>query len=69
MPPGMLPAIAGREPSLSALDGIQNRMTPGDPLDKDIYDLPPEQLKATARVPRSLEASLEALAADHDFLL
>jgi glutamine synthetase len=63
------PYLAFAAIAMAAIDGIQNRIPPGDPLDKDIYDLPPEQLKATARVPRSLEASLEALASDHDFLL
>ena len=54
---------------MAALDGIQNKIRPGDPLDKDIYDLQPEELADVPATPRSLEASLDALRADHDFLL
>jgi len=54
---------------LAGLDGILNRIDPGEPLDKDIYDLPPEELKNVPETPGSLEAALNALAADHDFLL
>jgi len=54
---------------MAALDGIQGKMRPGDPLDKDIYDLRPEELANVPVVPRSLEESLDALRADHDFLL
>jgi glutamine synthetase len=54
---------------LAGLDGIQNRIDPGEPLDKDIYDLSPEQLKDVPSLPGSLEESLDALEADHDFLL
>jgi len=54
---------------MAALDGIQNKTRPGDPLDKDIYDLQPEELADVPATPRSLEAALDALRADHDFLL
>jgi glutamine synthetase len=54
---------------MAVLDGIQNKLRPGEPLDKDIYDLQPEELDTVPTTPRSLEASLEALRADHDFLL
>ena len=54
---------------MAALDGIQNKTRPGDPLDKDIYDLQPEELADVPTTPRSLEASLQALRDDHDFLL
>jgi glutamine synthetase len=54
---------------MAALDGIQNKTRPGDPLDKDIYDLQPEELADVPAVPRSLEESLDALRVDHDFLL
>ncbi len=54
---------------MAGLDGIQNKIDPGDPLDKDIYDLPPEELAEVESVPGSLEGSLQALAADHDYLL
>ena len=54
---------------LAGLDGIQNRIDPGDPLEKDIYDLSPEELKDVPTLPGSLDDSLKALEADHDFLL
>ena len=54
---------------MAALDGIQNKIDPGDPLDKDIYDMPPEELAKVPTTPGSLRESLEALEADHEFLL
>jgi glutamine synthetase len=53
---------------MAGLDGIQNKIEPGDPLDKNIYDLPPEELKNVRQVPGSLEEALAALEADHEFL-
>jgi glutamine synthetase len=53
---------------LAGLDGIERELDPGDPLDADLYDLPPERLATIASVPGSLEASLDALEEDHDFL-
>src|SRR5213596_92899 len=54
---------------LAGLDGIQNRIDPGDPLDKNLYELPPEELAQVASVPDSLRGAIEALQADHSFLL
>src|SRR3977135_1488049 len=54
---------------LAGLDGIQNRIDPGEPLDKDIYDLSPEQLKSVPSLPGSLDEALNALEADNEFLL
>ena len=54
---------------MAVLDGIQNKLRPGEPLDKDIYDLEPQELDNVPTTPRSLEASLDALRADHEFLL
>jgi glutamine synthetase len=54
---------------LAGLDGIQNRIDPGEPLEKDIYDLSPEELKDVPTLPGSLDEALEALEGDHDFLL
>jgi glutamine synthetase len=54
---------------MAVLDGIQNKIRPGEPLDKDIYDLQPDELDRVPTTPRSLDGSLEALRADHDFLL
>ena len=54
---------------MAGIDGIENRIEPGLPLDKDIYDLQPEELDNVPTTPRSLEASLDALRSDHEFLL
>ncbi|MGQ0792942.1 MAG: type I glutamate--ammonia ligase [Deltaproteobacteria bacterium] len=54
---------------MAGLDGIEKRIHPGEPLDKDIYALGPEELAGIPSVPGSLEDSLKALAADHEFLL
>jgi glutamine synthetase len=54
---------------MAGLDGIQNRIDPGEPLDKDIYDLPPEELANVPSLPGSLDESLAALEKDHEFLL
>jgi glutamine synthetase len=54
---------------MAAIDGIINKIHPGDPLDKDIYDLPPEELANVPQTPRSLREAIEALAEDHEFLL
>jgi len=54
---------------MAGLDGILNRIDPGEPADKDLYELPPEEAKLIKQVPSSLSAVLEALEADHDFLL
>lgn len=63
------PYLAMAATLLAAIDGIQHRLDPGMPLDKDIYDLGPEELKEVPRTPISLEESLAALRKDHDFLL
>jgi glutamine synthetase len=54
---------------LAGLDGIQKRLDPGEPLDKDIYSLSPEELADVPSAPGSLDEALEALEADHEFLL
>ena len=54
---------------MAGLDGVMNRIDPGDPLDKDIYSLSPEELKDVPHMPGSLDESLEALEKDHEFLL
>lgn len=54
---------------MAALDGIQNRIEPGPPLDKDMYDLLPEESAEYPPTPNSLEAALEALRNDQQFLL
>jgi glutamine synthetase len=54
---------------LAGLDGIEKKIHPGEPLDKDIYALSPEELKDVPHVPGSLDEALDALRRDHDFLL
>lgn len=54
---------------MAGLDGIENKIDPGEPLDKDIYALGPEELAAVPQVPGSLDEALNALEKNHDFLL
>jgi glutamine synthetase len=67
--PSCNPYIAFAAMLMAGLDGVQKKIDPGDPLDKDIYALSPEELKDVARMPASLEEALDALEADHEFLL
>jgi glutamine synthetase len=54
---------------MAGLDGIQNKIHPGEPMDKNLYDLPPAELADVPTVCGSLREALEALQADHEFLL
>ena len=54
---------------MAGLDGIENKIDPGEPLDKDIYELGPEELASVPSMPGSLEDALDNLEADHDFLM
>ena len=54
---------------MAGLDGIKNRIEPHAPVDKDLYELPPEEAADIPQAPTSLEASLAALREDHEFLL
>jgi glutamine synthetase len=54
---------------MAALDGIKGKLNPGKPMDKDLYDLEEEEMKHVLQTPGALDASLNALEADHDFLL
>jgi glutamine synthetase len=54
---------------MAMIDGIRNKIHPGMPLDKDIYDLPPEELKDVPTTPNHLDEALHALEKDHEFLL
>ena len=54
---------------MAGLDGIENRIDPGEPLDKDIYGLSPEELENVPSTPSSLEEALNALEEDHEFLM
>ena len=53
---------------MAGLDGIQNRIEPPAPVDKDLYDLPPEELAKVPQVPSSLPEALDALESDNAFL-
>lgn len=63
------PYLAFAAQLMAGLDGVRNRIEPMDPIDKDLYELPPEELKNIPQVPGSLEEALVALEADHAFLL
>ena len=54
---------------MAGLDGIENKIDPGEAMDKDLYDLPPEELAEIPQMPGTLEEALDALEADHDYLL
>jgi glutamine synthetase len=67
--PSCNPYLAFSAMLMAVIDGIQNKIHPGNPLDKDIYDLAPEELAEVPKTPGSLEESLNALRANHEFLL
>lgn len=67
--PSANPYLAFSALLMAGLDGIQNKIDPGEPMDKNLYDLPPEEAANLQTVPDSLRGSIEALEADHDFLL
>jgi glutamine synthetase len=62
------PYLAFAAQLMAGLDGIKNRIEPHEPVDKDLYELPPEEAKNIPQVPGALEEALQALEADHDFL-
>jgi glutamine synthetase len=63
------PYLAFSSMLMAGLDGIKKKIHPGDPLDKDIYSLSPEELKNVPHMPGSLEDALDAMERDHEFLL
>ena len=63
------PYLAYAALTMAAMDGIKNRIHPGEAMDKDLYDLPPEELKGIPTVCGSLREALQSLEADHEFLL
>jgi glutamine synthetase len=67
--PSCNPYLAFAAMTMAGLDGILNKMDPGEPLDKDIYDLSPEEMKNVPSMPASLEEALDCLEQDHEFLL
>jgi glutamine synthetase len=63
------PYLAFSAMLMAGLDGIENKIDPGDPLDKNIYDLAPEELAGVPSVPGSLDEAINALEEDHEYLL
>lgn len=67
--PSCNPYLAFSALLMAMIDGIQNKVDPGEPLDKDIYDLSPEEMKGVPTTPGSLEEALRALRNDQEYLL
>src|ERR1700689_665081 len=67
--PSANPYLAFAAMLMAGLDGVLNKLEPGEPLDKDIYDLSPEEMESVPSMPSSLEEALDCLAEDHEFLL
>ncbi|MGH3436535.1 MAG: type I glutamate--ammonia ligase [Sciscionella sp.] len=63
------PYLAFAAMLMAGLDGVKNKIEPPTPIDKDLYELPPEEAKDVAQVPASLDVALDSLERDHDFLL
>ncbi|MEV4649673.1 type I glutamate--ammonia ligase [Saccharopolyspora sp. NPDC049426] len=63
------PYLAFAAMMMAGLDGIKNKIEPAEPIDKDLYELPPEEAKNVPTVPSSLAEAIDNLEADHDFLL
>ena len=63
------PYLAFSAITMAAIDGIRNKIDPGDPIDRNLYDLTPEEHAKIGATPESLEMALDALEEDHDFLL
>ncbi|MCU1588237.1 MAG: glutamine synthetase, partial [Frankiales bacterium] len=63
------PYLAFSAMLMAGLDGIRNKIEPATPVDKDLYELPPDELSSVAQVPGSLSEVLDALEADHEYLL
>ncbi|MGO1316767.1 MAG: type I glutamate--ammonia ligase, partial [Cellulomonadaceae bacterium] len=66
--PSANPYLAFSAQLMAGIDGIRNRIEPPEPIDKDLYELPPEEHAQIQQVPASLDGVLDALEADHDFL-
>ncbi|GIH45597.1 MULTISPECIES: type I glutamate--ammonia ligase [Microbispora] len=67
--PSCNPYFAFAAMLMAGIDGIRNKIEPPEPVDKDLYELPPEEARNIPQVPGSLEKVLDALEADHDYLL
>jgi len=67
--PSCNPYLAFSAMLMAGLDGVKNKIEPPEPIDKDLYELPPEEHAAVPQVPGSLDDALAALATDHEYLL
>jgi glutamine synthetase len=67
--PSANPYLAFAAMLMAGIDGVLNKIDPGEPLDKDIYDLSPEEMKNVPSMPASLEEALDCMEEDHAFLL
>ncbi|MFQ3574669.1 MAG: type I glutamate--ammonia ligase [Thermodesulfovibrionales bacterium] len=67
--PSCNPYLAFAAMLMAGLDGIENKIHPGEPLDKDIYELGPEELATVPTMPASLDEALNYLEEDHDYLM
>jgi glutamine synthetase len=67
--PSSNPYLAFSAMLMAGLDGIRNKIEPPTPVDKDLYELPPDELADVEQVPASLDAVLDALETDHEYLL
>src|SRR5579872_5700415 len=67
--PAANPYLAFAAMLMAGLDGVANKINPGEPLDKDIYDLTPEEMKSVPSMPGSLDEALSCLEDDHAFML
>jgi glutamine synthetase len=67
--PAANPYLAFAAMLMAGLDGVINKIIPGEPLDKDIYDLSPEEMKSVPSMPGSLDEALSCLEEDHAFLM
>ena len=67
--PSCNPYLAFAAMMMAGLDGIRNKVEPPEPIDKDLYELPPDEAKAVQQVPGSLEKVLDTLENDHEYLL
>lgn len=63
------PYLAFAAMLMAGLDGVRNKIEPPAPIDKDLYELPPDESRDVAQVPGSLDAVIDRLEADHEFLL
>jgi glutamine synthetase len=67
--PAANPYLAFAAMLMAGMDGVINKIHPGEPLDKDIYDLSPEEMKSVPSMPGSLDEALHCLEEDHGFLM